>query len=227
MTEKGAALASSALSGGWVDRQGVAPGLRLRRDVGRGLGCGSARLGINVHRELETDLWRGPWFEFPRPAPPWLPAVPLSPLTIRKIPLARRQSRAGRKMQLRRCLQPRVPSHAVDIRPVRARPPVVCLLSAPLARRSYPCRRGGEARLTQARQFLIADVRLRRRRGRHVRPSRRTPPRARTSGTGSSVRHRQPPITGRCCSQSSASSSAMTVRLPHFRARNRPSLISA
>lgn len=52
--------------GGWVDRQGVAPGLRLRRGaVGRGFGCGSGRLGINVHREPETDLCRGPWFEFP------------------------------------------------------------------------------------------------------------------------------------------------------------------
>src|SRR5262249_44491122 len=52
--------------GGWVDRQGVAPGLRLGRGaVGRGFGCGSGRLGINVHRELETDLCRGPWFEFP------------------------------------------------------------------------------------------------------------------------------------------------------------------
>src|SRR6516225_8637835 len=81
-----------------------------------------------------------------------VPAVPLSPLTIRKIPLTRRQSRAGGKF--------------------RAFQPVVRLLSAPLARRSHPCRRGGEARLTQARQFLIADVRLRRRRGRHVRPSR-------------------------------------------------------
>jgi len=29
-----------------------------------------------------------------------VPAVPLSPLTIRKIPLTGRQSRAGRKMQL-------------------------------------------------------------------------------------------------------------------------------
>src|SRR6516225_7141095 len=66
MTEKGAALASSALSGGRVDRQGVAPGQRPRRGaVGRGFGCGSGRLGINVHRELETDLCRGPWLEFP------------------------------------------------------------------------------------------------------------------------------------------------------------------
>src|SRR6516225_404030 len=89
-----------------------------------------------------TDLCRGPWLNSPAGAT-MVPAVPLSPLTIRKIPLARRQSRAGRKMQLRRCLQPRVPSHAVDIRPVRARSAgglsPICALSAALV--SLPPRR--------------------------------------------------------------------------------------
>ena len=85
-----------------MDRQGVAPGLRLRRGaVGRGFGCGSGRLGINVHRELETDLCRGPWFEFPGRRHHGA-GRPFVTLTIRKIPLTRRQSRAGRKMQLGR-----------------------------------------------------------------------------------------------------------------------------
>jgi hypothetical protein len=152
-----------------VDRQGVAPGLRLRRGaVGRGFGCGSGRLGINVHRELETDLCRGPWFEFP----------------------GRRHHGAGRPFVA--LDDPQDPAHQATIasgaeNAVRAFRPVVCLPSAPLARRSHPCRRGGEARLTQARQFLIADVRLRRRRGRHVRPSRRASPSARASARGSSI----------------------------------------
>jgi len=51
--------------GGWVDRQGVAPGLRLRRGaVGRGFGCGSGRVGINVHSELDGPLPRSV-VEFP------------------------------------------------------------------------------------------------------------------------------------------------------------------
>src|SRR6516165_8648581 len=85
-----------------------------------------------------TDLCRGPWLNSPAGAT-MVPAVPLSPLTIRKIPLARRQSRAGRKMQLRRCLQPRVPSHAVDIRRSACGLSPICALSAALV--SLPPRR--------------------------------------------------------------------------------------
>ena len=110
-----------------MDRQGVAPGLRLRRGaVGRGFGCGSGRLGINVHRELETDLCRGPWFEF----------------------LDRLHHDGGAGRPFVALDDPQDPAHQATIasgaeNAVRTFRPVVCLLSAPLARRleSLPPRR--------------------------------------------------------------------------------------
>ena len=111
-----------------MDRQGVAPGLRLRRGaVGRGFGCGRGRLGINVHREPKTDLWRGPRFEFP----------------------GRRHHGAGRPFVA--LDDPQDPAHQATIasgaeNAVRAGcqyRPMVCLLSAPL--QSAPGAGGGAA----------------------------------------------------------------------------------
>src|SRR5262249_40169048 len=136
--------------GGWVDRQGVAPGLRLRRGaVGRGFGCESGRLGINGHRETQKGPWRGAGVEFPRrrphgAGPPlFAPAGPPDPAHQATI-----ASGAEKQYGVLR-------SHGSRFIPLTygqfARlPPVVCLLSAPLARRSHPCRRGGEVRLTQS-----------------------------------------------------------------------------
>ena len=120
-----------------MDRQGVAPGLRLRRRaVGRGFGCGSARLDINVHRELETDLCRGPWFEFP----------------------GRRHNGAGRPFVALDDSQD--PAHQATI-----------ASGAENAVTAGCCRRGGEARLNQARQSR-SWMRLGLRRGRRLRYAR-------------------------------------------------------